>query len=121
MCNLTDPIYQDADKAREHLEALRWPDGPVCPHCGVIDNAHEMTGKSTRPGLYKCCDCREPFTVTVGTVFERSKVPLNKWVLASHLMASSTRETDACGMPRRRSHGLWSRSRGAGHSVEVSY
>ncbi len=97
MCNLTDPIYQDADKAREHLEALRWPDGPVCPHCGVIDNAHEMTGKSTRPGLYKCCDCREPFTVTVGTVFERSKVPLNKWVLASHLMASSTRETDACG------------------------
>lgn len=89
MCNLTDPIYSDADKAREHLEAIQWPNGPVCPHCGVEDNAHLMTGKSTRPGVYKCRDCRKPFSVTVGTVFERSKVPLNKWVLASHLMASS--------------------------------
>ena len=86
---LTDPIYQDADKAREHLEALRWPDGPVCPHCGVSDNAHEMTGKSTRPGLWKCRDCRKPFSVTVGTVFERSKIPLNIWLLATHLIASS--------------------------------
>ncbi len=49
MCNLPDPIYQDTDKAREHLEALRWSDGPVCPNCRVINNAHEMTGKSTRP------------------------------------------------------------------------
>ena len=89
MCNLTDPIYHDKDKAREHLEAIQWPKGPVCPHCGVIDNAHLMTGKSTRPGVYKCRDCRNPFSVTVGTVFERSKVPLNKWILASHLMASS--------------------------------
>jgi transposase-like protein len=89
MCNLTDPIYHDADKAREHLEKTVWPKGPICPHCGALDNAHLMTGESTRPGLYKCRDCREPFTVTVGTVFERSKIPLNKWVLASHLMASS--------------------------------
>ncbi len=89
MCNLTDPIYSDADKAREHLEAIQWPDGPVCPHCGVVDNAHLMAGKSTRPGVYKCRDCRKPFSVTVGTVMERSKIPLNKWVLASHLMASS--------------------------------
>jgi transposase-like protein len=87
--NLTDPIYTDADKAREHLEATVWPNGPACPHCGVVGNAHLMTGKSTRPGLYKCRECRQPFTVTVGTVFERSKIPLNKWVLASHLMASS--------------------------------
>lgn len=87
--NLTNPIYHDADKAREHLEATVWPNGPVCPHCGVEGNAHLMTGKSTRPGLYKCRECRKPFTVTVGTVFEHSKVPLNKWVLASHLMASS--------------------------------
>ncbi len=89
MCDLTSPIYSDADKARQHLEALRWPYGPECPHCGETDNAHEMTGKSTRPGLYKCRGCRKPFSVTVGTVFERSKVPLNKWILASHLMASS--------------------------------
>ena len=95
MCSLTDPIYQDADKAREHLEALRWPDGPVCPNCGVVDNAHQMTGKSTRPGLWKCRDCRKPFSVTVGTVFERSKIPLNKWLLATQLIASSKKGMSA--------------------------
>lgn len=88
--DLTNPIYQDADKARQHLEAIRWPTGPVCPHCGSISKDHyELKGKTTRPGLYKCKDCVQPFTVTVGTVFERSKIALNKWVLAAHLMAAS--------------------------------
>jgi transposase-like protein len=88
--DLTNPIYTDANEARKHLESIRWPDGPVCPHCGSISKDHyELKGKTTRPGLYKCKDCVQPFTVTVGTVFERSKIPLNKWVLASHLMASS--------------------------------
>jgi len=88
--NLTNPIYQDADKARQHLEAIRWPRGPVCPHCGSESKDHyKLEGKTTRPGLYKCRDCLEPFTVTVGTVFERSKIPLNKWVLCAHLMAAS--------------------------------
>lgn len=88
--DLTNPIYTNANKARKHLEALRWPHGPVCPHCGSISKDHyELRGKTTRPGLYKCKDCSEPFTVTVGTVFEKSKIPLNKWVLAAHLMASS--------------------------------
>ena len=87
--NLTDPIYTNESKARAHLEALRWPDGPVCPHCGVIGNAVRLAGESTRPGLYKCRDCRQPFSVTVGTVFERSKIPMHKWLLAAHLMASS--------------------------------
>jgi len=89
MCDLSSPIYHDADKAREHLEAIRWPNGPICPHCGVLDNAAQLSGKSTRPGVYKCRDCRKPFSVTVGTVFERSKVPLNKWLLATHLLTSS--------------------------------
>ena len=88
--NLTSPIYQDADKARAHLEAIRWPDGPICPHCGSVTKDHyRLEGKTTRPGLYKCKDCLEPFTVTVRTVFERSKIPLNKWVLCAHLMAAS--------------------------------
>jgi len=88
--DLTNPIYQDADKARKHLESLRWANGPVCPHCGSENKAHyKLQGKTTRPGLYKCKDCLEPFTVTVGTVFERSKIPLNKWVLCAHLMAAS--------------------------------
>ena len=89
MCDLSNPIYHDADKARVHLESIRWPDGPICPHCGVLDNAAELRGKAHRPGLYKCRDCRKQFTITVGTVFERSKVPLNKWLLATHLLTSS--------------------------------
>lgn len=88
MCNLTDPIFTNEDKAREHLEKIRWPNGPVCPRCGS-QNAYRMTGESTRPGLLKCRDCRKPFSVTVGTVFERSKIPLTKWLLATHLLTSS--------------------------------
>lgn len=97
MVNLTSPIYQDATKAREHLEALHWPNGPVCPHCGNVDPARirKMQGKSTRPGVYQCNECRKPFTVTVGTVFEDSKIPLNKWVLATHLMAASKKGMSA--------------------------
>ena len=87
--NLSNPIYTDADAAREHLEALLWPNGPICPHCGVVGNAAALNGKSTRPGVYKCRDCRQPFSVTVGTVFERSKIPLNKWLMATHLLVSS--------------------------------
>lgn len=89
MCNLTDPIYTDAEAARKHLEATVWPEGPVCPHCKSVDNSTALQGKATRPGVYKCKDCRRQFTVTVGSIFERSKVPLNKWLLASTLMASS--------------------------------
>lgn len=97
MFDLTAAIYNDADKAREHLEAIHWPHGPNCPHCGNAnpDRITKLEGKSTRPGVYKCNECRQPFTVTVGTVFERSKIPLNKWVLASHLMAASKKGMSA--------------------------
>src|SRR5688572_18693155 len=89
--NLTDPIYQDAEKARAHLESILWLHGPNCPHCGNADEARitKLQGKSTRPGVYKCKECRKPFSVTVGTVFERSHIPLNKWVLAVHLLSAS--------------------------------
>src|SRR5665213_1269689 len=95
--NLTDPIYQDAGKAREHLEALQWPNGPVCPHCGNADRERirKLAGKSTRPGVYKCNECEKPFSVTVGTVFERSHIPLNKWLLAVHLMSASKKGVSA--------------------------
>ena len=89
MCDLTDPIYNDAESARKHLEATVWPDGPICPHCGVLDKATLMKGKAHRPGLYNCRECRRQFSVTVGTVFERSRIPLNKWIYATHMMASS--------------------------------
>lgn len=97
MVNLTAPIYQDANKAREHLESIQWPHGPVCPHCRNSDQTRikKLEGKSTRPGVYKCNDCRKPFSVTVGAVFERSHIPLNKWLLATHLMAASKKGMSA--------------------------
>ena len=87
-----EPMFQDEDKAREALEAVRWPNGAVCPHCGSSDPDKLAkiggTKKSHRPGLYYCNDCKGQFTVTVGTVFERSKVPLTKWWMAAHMMNS---------------------------------
>lgn len=90
MCDLTAPQFTDEDKAREHLEALRWPNGPVCPHCGA-EGGWKIEGEKSRPGLYKCkqYECRMQFSVTVGTVFERSKIPLTKWLMAVHLMCAS--------------------------------
>jgi transposase-like protein len=82
-------IYTDETAARKHLEALQWPDGPVCPHCGVIGNSKLLEGKSTRPGVYKCRECEKPFSVTVGTVFERSHIPLHTWLYAVHLLTAS--------------------------------
>lgn len=88
--DITAPMFHDDDAAREHLETLLWPQGPNCPRCGVMGNRiTKLMGKSTRPGVYNCKDCRKPFSVTVGTVMERSHVPLCKWVLAAQLMASS--------------------------------
>jgi len=89
MCDLTAPQFKTEEAAREHLEALRWPNGPVCPHCGSVESHYKLEGESHRPGLWKCKDCREQFTVTVGTVFERSKIPLTKWLMAVHLMCAS--------------------------------
>ena len=76
--NLTDPIFTDVDAARAYLEAQRWADGLTCPHCGGTEKCTRMEGKKQRAGLFQCGDCRQQFTLTVGTVFERSKVPLNK-------------------------------------------
>ena len=88
--DITSPIFHDDNAAREHLEGLLWSAGPVCPRCGVMGNRiTKLMGKSTRPGVYNCKDCRKPFSVTVGTVMERSHIPLCKWVLAAQLMASS--------------------------------
>jgi len=94
--NLRSPIYHDHDAARKHLETVLWPDGPFCPRCGVTgDRITKLQGKSTRPGVFKCKDCRKPFSVTVGTVVERSHIPLSKWVLAAHLMAASKKGMSA--------------------------
>ncbi|MGH8717852.1 MAG: IS1595 family transposase [Burkholderiales bacterium] len=87
---INQPHFQDADKAREYLERTRWPHGPVCPHCGSVSKDHyALNGSAHRPGVYKCKDCRKQFTVTVGTVLERSKIPLHQWMQAVYLICSS--------------------------------
>jgi transposase-like protein len=90
---LTAPHFQSHEAAREWFEQTRWPDGPVCPHCGTVGGAY----KTKRPGLYRCAqaECRQDFTVTSRTVMERSKVPLNKWALGFYLMASSKKGISA--------------------------
>jgi transposase-like protein len=99
--DLRNPIFHDEDKAREHLESLLWPEGPVCPRCNAMgDRITKLQGKSTRPGVYKCKDCRKPFSVTVGTVMERSHIPISKWVLAAQLMASSKKGMSALQLHR---------------------
>ena len=89
--NLQDPRFTDEIAARNALEAVVWPDGPVCPHCGNADVSKiaKLTTESVRPGLRYCDECKGQFTATVGTVFERSKIPLTKWWFAMHLIGSS--------------------------------
>jgi transposase-like protein len=97
--NLQNPIFQDDTLAREWLEARVWPNGPVCPHCGNVDQAKitSLKGKAHRPGVYQCNEpeCRQQFTVTVKTVFERSKFPLSKWLAALFLLTASKKGVSA--------------------------
>lgn len=93
-------MFADEDQAREWLEARRWPEGPVCPQCGAVNRAYKLTAKegSTRPvrrGVWKCRACRKQFTVTIGTIFAESHVPLNKWLYAMHLMCSAKKGISA--------------------------
>lgn len=98
--SLSDPIFNDEQKAREWLEKRLWPEGPICPKCGAVDEATLLEGESTRPGLYQCNACRKPFTVTVGTLYERSKIPLNKWLAATYLLQSSKKGISALQIHR---------------------
>lgn len=95
MADLKNPIFNDDEKAREHLEMIRWPSGPFCPHCGELENVRRMEGKSHQSGMLYCRACRKKFTVTVGTIFERSHIPLSKWMLAYHLMCASKKGISA--------------------------
>jgi transposase-like protein len=86
---LSKKHFHNEDEAFAYVEARVWPSGPVCPHCGGVERISKMQGKSTRKGLYKCYQCRKPFTVRMGTIFESSKVPLHVWLQAMYLVAGS--------------------------------
>lgn len=89
MSNLSAPHFHDETAAYEFVEARIWPEGPICPHCGGMDRISPMKGKSTRVGAYKCYQCRKPFTVKIGTIFEASNVKMTVWLQAIYLMAAS--------------------------------
>ncbi|MBI2584620.1 MAG: IS1595 family transposase [Rhodospirillales bacterium] len=93
--DVTNPIFTDPEKARAHFEAIRWPDGPYCPSCGSFDRIAALGGKSMGPGWYHCKDCRRKFTAAVGTIYERSHIPMTKWLLATHLMCASKKGMSA--------------------------
>jgi transposase-like protein len=86
---LSDKHFHDEAAAYRFVEARVWPDGPICPHCGGVERIGKMGGESTRIGTYKCYQCRKPFTVKIGTIFESSHIPLRLWLQAIFLMASS--------------------------------
>lgn len=93
------PQFSDEDKAREHLEGIRWPNGPVCPHCGAAKvyrlEAKPESKRPVRKGVWKCAECRKQFTVRVGTIFEDSHIPLSKWLMAFYLLCSSKKGMSA--------------------------
>src|SRR5688572_16246848 len=97
------PHFRDDDEARKVLEQILWPQGPVCPHCGVINHAYA----TKRPGVFRCAEkeCRKDFTVTMRTVMERSKIALHKWLQAFHLMTSSKKGISAHQLHRMLSIG----------------
>src|SRR5579863_6031258 len=87
--DLTHPCYHDDEAARTMFESIRWPEGPFCPRCGALDTVAPFGGKSMGPGWYWCSACRDKFTVRVGTVLERSHIPLHKWLYGFRFYASS--------------------------------
>jgi len=92
--------FSDVDAAREFFEAQRWPDGTVCPHCGLVGESYRLKAKEgskspVRPGVWKCKGCRKQFTVTKGTIFEDSHIPLNVWLMTIHLICSSKKGMSA--------------------------
>jgi transposase-like protein len=99
--NLNDPIFSDETKARAYFEVIRWPNGPVCPHCTETTKVYRLEGKSHRPGLIHCNACGGQFTVTTGGVMESSHIPLTKWALAFRLYAASKKGFSAHQLHRQ--------------------
>lgn len=93
--NITDPVFHDAARARAFIEQERWPNGPICPFCNSTEHCKRLGGVAADRGLVLCADCRKKFTVTVGTVMERSHIPLTKWLMTFRLMASSKKGVSA--------------------------
>ncbi len=95
MRDFSDPIFHNDNAARQYIESLRWANGRFCPKCGETERTSPVGGKKHRPGMYVCLSCKATFTVTVGTVMERSHIPLHKWVAAFVLLTASKKGISA--------------------------
>lgn len=111
MSILSKPYFHNESAAYVYLESVIWPEGPICPHCGSVDTVYALKGVKSKPtkknpegkermGLKKCGACRQQFTVTVGTVYESSHIPMHKWLQATYLMCSSKKGISALQIQR---------------------
>jgi transposase-like protein len=100
MLTLNQVSALSEDKARETLERILWSDGPVCSHCGVVENLTRLQGKAHRTGVFQCNNCHGQFTVTVNTIFEDSHIPLRKWLMALALLCSAKKGISALQLQR---------------------
>ncbi|MGO9122749.1 MAG: IS1595 family transposase [Desulfomonilaceae bacterium] len=117
--NLNEATKMTEGQALEVIESVLWLNGPVCPHCGN-QGAWKIEGESLRYGLYKCTSCREPFTVTVGTVMESSHIFLRQWLIAFHLMTSSKKGISALQLQRNLGLGCYESAWHLDHRIRLS-
>ena len=120
MAKFTEIAQFTDEQAREYLERVRWPEGPVCPHCGSCEGAYGLDGKTARDGLYKCAACRREFTVTVNTVMHRSKIPLKKWIMAFHLICASKKSISALQLQRMLDLGSYKTAWHMAHRIRLA-
>jgi len=106
--------------ARTYLEGIRWPDGPVCPHCGELDNAVRMNGAVHRAALLQCRGCRKQFSVTVGTIMERSHITPRQWVIAFHMMCASKKGVSALQLQRMLGLGSYKSAWHMAHRIRLA-
>jgi transposase-like protein len=100
MLTLNQVSALSEDEARATLERILWPDGPICPHCGAVENLTRLQGKAHRTGVFQCNNCHDQFTVTVNTIFEDSHIPLRKWLMAFTLLCSAKKGISALQIQR---------------------
>jgi len=119
--NLMEISELSEEEAREELEKLRWPDSPICPHCGsLLEDTGKVTGKSARAGLYWCNACGKQFTVTVGTVMESTHLTMKQWLMALHLMCSSKKGVSALQLQRELGLGSYKTAWHLSHRVRLA-
>jgi transposase-like protein len=117
--NLSQVTSMNEDEARQYLESVLWPNGPICPHCGSI-KSWSIKGESARDGVYECSECGKQFTVTIGTIMQGSHISLRQWLIAFHLMTSSKKGISALQLQRNLGLGSYKSAWYLAHRIRLS-